>query len=240
MACFRILKSIACMDFTNLIGFQYMAKPPVVEPKEIDVAAKIARVSGANGLRNAALIYTLFASALTPAEIGRLVVHDYCATDGKTRRKCIVRQEISYNGYSRPLYWSNTKLTTAIDEYLEWRVKNTVGLGTPDRYRGLDPHSPLFTKGLTSEAFATTAYTKDGVQRESAMVLSALFKKILKQAGVEGSALSGRRTFAVLLARQGKDPAVVREMMGLRNISDAKSIMADDPVRMADIVARVF
>jgi site-specific recombinase XerD len=217
-----------------------MAKPPVVEPKEIDVAARIARASGANGLRNAALLYTLFASALTPAEIGRLVVHDYCGADGKIRRKCIVRAEVSYNGYPRDLYWSNAKLTTAIDEYLAWRIENTVGLGTPDRYRGLDPHSPLFTKGMTNEPFSTTAYTKDGVQRESAMVLSALFKKLLKQAGVEGSALSGRRTFAVLLGRQGKDPAVVREMMGLRNISDAKAIMAHDPVRMADIVARVF
>lgn len=46
--------------------------------------------------------------------------------------------------------------------------------------------------------------------------------------------------FAVLLARQGKDPAVVREFMGLRNSSDAKAIMAGDPVRMAEIVAKVF
>lgn len=228
------------MELAISEGFNTLAKPPVVEPKEIDVAAKIARASGANGLRNAALLYALFATALTPAEIGRLVVHDYCSTDGKTRRKCLVRQEISYNGYSRALYWANTKLTQAIDEYLAWRLTKMVGLGTPDRYRGLDPHSPLFINSKTGGAFTATTYTKDGVQRESAMVLSALFKKLLKQAGVEGSALSGRRTFAVLLARQGKDPAVVREMMGLRNISDAKAIMACDPVRMADIVAKVF
>lgn len=217
-----------------------MAKPPVVSPSDIEHAVKVARVSGANGLRNAALLYTLFATALTPGEIGRLVIHDYCAADGKTRRKCLVRQEISYNGYSRALYWSNSKLVAAIDDYLAWRVENKVGLGTPDRYRGLDPHGPLFVNGRTGGAFAATTYTKDGVQRESAMVLSALFKKLLKQAGVEGSALSGRRTFAVLLARQGKDPALVREMMGLRNISDAKAIMAGDPVRMAKIVAKVF
>ena len=217
-----------------------MAKPPVVSPSDIEHAVKVARVSGANGIRNAALLYTLFATALTPGEIGRLVVHDYCAADGKTRRKCLVRQEISYNGYSRALYWANTKLVTAIDAYLTWRVENKVGLGTPDRYRGLDPHGPLFVNGRTGGAFMATSYAKDGVQRESAMVLSALFKKLLKQAGVEGSALSGRRTFAVLLGRQGKDPAVVREMMGLRNISDAKAIMAGDPVRMADIVAKVF
>lgn len=151
-----------------------------------------------------------------------------------------MRQEISYNGYARALYWANSKLVDAIDHYLRWRVENGVGTGTPDRYRGLDPHSPLFINCRTGGAFAATTYTKDGVQRESAMVLSALFKKLLKQAGVEGSALSGRRMFAVLLARQGKDPAVVRELMGLRNSSDAKAIMAGDPVRMAEIVAKVF
>lgn len=71
-----------------------MAKPPVVSPVDIERAVKVARVSGANGIRNAALLYTLFATALTPGEIGRLVVHDYCATDGKTRRKCLVRAAI--------------------------------------------------------------------------------------------------------------------------------------------------
>lgn len=217
-----------------------MARPPVVELKDINHAVSVAKASGSQGVRNAALLYVLFATGLTPGEIGRLVVHDYCAADGKVRRKCIVRAEISYNGYARALYWANTKLTAAIDEYLAWRLENTVGLGTPDRYRGLSPMSPLFVNGRTGGAFTATAYTKDGVQRESAMVLSALFKKLLKQAGVEGSALSGRRTFAVLLARQGKDPAVVREMLGLRNISDAKSIMTGDPVRMAEIVAKVF
>lgn len=72
------------------------------------------------------------------------------------------------------------------------------------------------------------------------MVISALFKKLLKQAGVEGSALSGRRTFAVLQARKGRDPALVREVMGLRNISDAKEMMRTDPKRMADIMAKVL
>lgn len=167
-------------------------------------------------------------------------MHDYCNAEGKPRRKCIVRQEISYNGYDRKLYWANAKLVAAIDDYLAWRVENKVGMGTPGRYRGLDPHSPLFQNGRSPGGFAATKYVKDGVARESAMVLSALFKKLLQQAGVEGSALSGRRTFAVLMARQGKDPALVREMMGLRNISDAKEIMRTDPVRMADIVAKVF
>ncbi len=217
-----------------------MAKPPVVEPADIERAVKIARVTGSQGVRNAALVYMLFVSAMTPAEIARLTVDDYLRADGSLRKRHIVRAEISYNGYERPFLWSNQPLITAIDEYLGWRLENMVGLGTPGRYRGLDPHSALFQNGRTPGGFKATSYIKDGVRRESAMVISSLFKTLLKQAGVEGSALSGRRTFAVLQARKGRDPALVREMMGLRNISDAKEMMRTDPKRMADIMAKVF
>jgi len=217
-----------------------MAKPPVVEPKDIDIAAQIARGEGSQGVRNAALLYVLFGTAMTPGEISKLTVDDYLRANGTIRKQHLVRAEISYNGYERPLRWSNAKVVAAMDDYVTWRLDNKVGLGTEGRFRGLDPHSALFQNGRSPGGFRATSYMKDGVRRESAMVLSALFKKLLKQAGVEGSALSGRRTFAVLLARQGKDPALVREVMGLRNISEAREIMRTDPVRMADIVAKVF
>lgn len=240
MDCHNILKYLPCIHSTDLAHFNTLAKPPVVEPKDIEHAVKVARVTGTHGIRNAALLYVLFGTGLTAGEIGRLTTHDYCDSKGSTRRKCIVRAEISYNGYERALFWSNKKIVDAIDAYLAWRVDNSVGLGTPGRYRDLDPHSALFHNGRSGGGFTATKYIKGGVERESAMVLTALFKNLLKQAGVEGSALSGRRTLAVLLARQGKDPALVREMLGLRNISQAREMMRTDPVRMADIVAKAF
>lgn len=217
-----------------------MSKPPVVEPKDIDHAATVARVSGSQGVRNAALIYVLFGSTLTPMEISQLRVSDFISSQGTPRKRHLVRAEIAYNGHERPLYWVNPKLVAAINDYLAWRVENGVSLGTPGRYLGLDPMSYLFINGRSGGGFKNTGYVKDGVKRESAMVLSALFKTLLQQAGVEGSALSGRRTFAVLLARQGKDPALVRELLGLASISAAREIMRHDPVRMASLVAKAF
>ncbi|MCK9987768.1 MAG: integrase/recombinase XerD [Azoarcus sp.] len=217
-----------------------MAKPAVVEPKHLEHAAKVARVTGSQGVRNVALLYTLFGAGLTPGEIAALRVADCVSTNGEVKKKSLVRAEIAYNGYERTVYWTNAKLTQALDDYLDWRVEHQVSLGTTGRFRGLDPHSFLFINGRSGEGFKATRYMKDGVQRESAMVLSALFKQLLKQAGVEGCARSGRRTFAVLLARQGKDPAVVREALGLQSLTAAKQMMQGDPVRMGDIVARVF
>lgn len=217
-----------------------MPKPAVVEPRELEHACKVARVTGSQGVRNAALLYTLFGTGMFPSEIGALRIADVLSSQGEIKRKSLVRAEISYNGYERTLYWSNEKLRRALEDYLNWRVEHQVGAGTPGRFRGLDPHSFLFVNGRTGVGFTTTKYKKDGVERESAMVLSALYRLLLKQAGVTGCARSGRRTLAVYMARQGRDPAVVREMLGLQSLSAAKALMAGDPVHMADTVAKVF
>lgn len=217
-----------------------MAKPPVVEPKKLDHAIKIAKVTGEFGLRNASMLASLFGLALFPREIGDLRVADVVDTKGAVRRKVLIRAEVAYNGYERTVFTSNQKVRAPLEEYLDWRVVNGVGLGTPGRFRGLDPHSHLYINGRTGEGFRMTQYKQDGKDRQSAMVISALFREVLQQAGVEGCAKSGRRTFAVLLGRQGKDPALVRQMMGLQSISAAKAIMKGDPVRMGDIVAKVW
>ena len=217
-----------------------MSKPAVVEPKDLEHACKVARVTGSQGVRNVALLYILFGTGMYPSEISALRVADVVTSKGDLKRKTLVRAEISYNGYERVLYWSNAKVKQALEDYLNWRVEHSAGLGTAGRFRGLDPHSFLFINGRTGEGFTSTKYVKDGVERESAMVLSALYRQLLKQAGVEGCARSGRRSLAVYLARQGKDAAVVREILGLQSLSAAKVLMAGDPVRMAEIVAKVF
>lgn len=217
-----------------------MAKPPVVEPRDLEHAIKIAKVTGSQGVRNVALLYTLFGTGLTPSEIGALRVADLVSTGGELKKKTLVRAEISYNGYERVIYWSNTKVRVAMENYLSWRSTNQIGAGTPGRFGDLDPHSFFFINGRTGAGFTETSYQKEGKEHSSAMVLSALFRQLLKQAGVSGNARSGRRTLAVLMARQGKDAAVVREMLGLQSISAAKAMMQGDPARMAEIVARVF
>lgn len=78
------------------------------------------------------------------------------------------------------------------------------------------------------------------MERESVMVLSTLFRRLFSQAGVQGQALSGRRTSAVKMKRLGKDPAVVREVLGLGSLSAAKEMTEGAAVKLAKIVAAVF
>jgi hypothetical protein len=139
-----------------------MAKPPVVESRDLDHAVRVARVTGSQGVRNAALLYTLFGTGLMPSELAALRVADVVSSQGEIRRKSLVRGEIAYNGYERTLYWSNSKVRNAIEDYLAWRIEHQVGMGTPGRFRGLDPHSFLFINGRSGEGFPATGYRKDG------------------------------------------------------------------------------
>ena len=197
-------------------------------------------MTGSQGIRNAAILLSIFGTGLTPSELAALRVADAVRENGELASKTILPAHVAYNGYERTIFWANPKLRSGMDDYLNWRVDNGVGVGSPGRFRGLDPYSALFINGRTGNGFAATGYEKGGVQRESAMVLSALIRQLLKQAGVDGNARSGRRSLAVWLGRQGKDPALVREMLGLRSITATKTLMQHDPVRMGDIVARAF
>lgn len=51
---------------------------------------------------------------------------------------------------------------------------------------------------------------------------------------------SGRRTFAVKMKRLAKEPAVVREILGLASLVAAKEMMEGDPVELLKIVAAMF
>lgn len=100
-----------------------MAKPQIVEDKDLDHLIKVTRVtSGPNALRNVALIYTLFGTGMMHSEIASLRIDDYLAKD-KPKEDTVVRPDISFNGRTRPLIWSNKTLVKAVDAYLEERVK---------------------------------------------------------------------------------------------------------------------
>ena len=192
------------------------------------------------GVRNAALLHFLLGTMMKTSEICHLKTDDYLKVDGTVRRKHLVRAESAYNERPRPLYWVNQKVLSSVDAYLYWRVQHGIGVGTEGRFRGLDPHSPLFHNGRSGGGFTLTKYIKQGVERESAMVLSTLYRKLFAQAGLAGQALSGRRTFAVKMKRLGKDPAVVREVLGLASLAAAKEMMEGDPAALSRIVAAVF
>lgn len=218
-----------------------MAKPQIVEDKDLDHLIKVTRVtSGEHALRNVALVYTLFGTGMMPSEIASLKVEDYLHKD-EIRIETEIRSDISFNGRTRPLMWANKRLTAAIDEYLKERVR--LGLGVaPDKYgcRGLLPTAPLFL-AKNGEGFSFRVTERNGKNYRSCASLTNLLNKLISGAGLEGcNTSSARRTLAVKLHRKRIDLRTINEILGQSSLTATKALCQGDTMRLSQLVAGVI
>jgi len=218
-----------------------MAKAPVVEESEFRHALKVAAVTGQSKERDVALLWVAYGTGMMPNELAKLTVGDYLTADGTLRAESQVRPEIAFNGVARPLYWSNKGVVSALDSYLEARIKYGYGMGALERYRGLNPESPLFLAVDGKPFTFTRRVTPSGQESYSCESLTQIIRRLHTQAGVEaGSALSARRTFGVRLHRKGYDLRHIQVLLGVQSLTAVKRMVDADPVRLGAIVARAI
>lgn len=217
-----------------------MAKPPVIEDRQIEHLLKATAAYSRVPLRDTALLLVLYGTALSVTELATITVGDYLDAGGSVRIASKVRVDVAHNGEERPLFWSNKRIVAALDAYLAWRVERKQGISVKKgAYRGLDPESALF---LTEDGGAyslTKRALPSGVLSYSCNSLGAYISRLHANAGIEGgSAQSARRTFAVKQHRQGRDLVHIAAILGHKSVSTTKRLVEGDPVRLADIVAR--
>ena len=218
-----------------------MAKPPYIEDKQLKHMLKVAAVTGDSPVRDVALIYVAYGIGSMLTELASLTVRDYLSEAGAVRDESLIRAEIAYNGKARPLYWSNPRVTAAVDAYLDYRIKNRHGVTVrKTAFRSLDPDGTLFRRADGQPYQLTQRKLASGTVSYSCDSLSHVFRRLHAQAGIEGGhALAARRTFAVRLNRKGYDVRHIAELLGHSTISATKRLIDDDPVRLADLVAGV-
>jgi integrase len=189
-----------------------------------------------------ALLLVASGTGLTPNETAKLQVSDYLKANGEVAIDSTVRREIAFNGNTRPLCWASAKVRTAVDRYLEHRIASRHGAtSSPAAYRGLDPHGPLFMTG-EGEPFAfTRRVTPAGAISYSCETLTEIYRRLHQQAGIpNGNASAARRTFAVMLHRQGRSLKLIQELIGVSSLSAVKRLVDGEAVRLATIVSAVI
>lgn len=162
-----------------------------------------------------ALYYLLFATGLRPLEVARLDVRDYLHADGSVCRESELRAEAAINGKPRPLYFSSSRLDDALGAYFRERIDSGHGLGAPDAYRGLDPHSRLF---LTpeSEAYGITPNGAPGQNRYVCRTVLEIYRKLFRYAELKGlSTQSARLTLMSRMYERGADEDQVGVILGI-------------------------
>jgi len=219
-----------------------MAKPPVIEDKQIEHLIKATAAYSRVPLRDTALLLTLYGTALAVTELATITVGDYLLPNGAVRIQSAVRPDVAHNGAERALYWSNKRVVAAIDDYLAWRFSQRQGRTTKrEAFRGLDQDSPIF---LTEdgEPYSLTRRTlPSGLISYSCNTLGAYISRLHANAGIDGgSAQSARRTLAVKLHRKGYDLVHIAAILGHKSVSTTKRLVTQDPVRLADIVAKAI
>lgn len=79
-----------------------MAKPPVIEDKQIEHLLKATAAYSRVPLRDTALILTLYGTAMSVTELATITVADYLDAKGNVRVTSAVRVDVSHNGEERP------------------------------------------------------------------------------------------------------------------------------------------
>lgn len=219
-----------------------MAKPPVIENNQFEHLVRATAAYSRVPERDTALLLILYGTALAVSELGAITVGDYLAEDGSVRVTSLVRPSVANSGEARPLYWSNKRVVAAIDAYLAWRVVNRQGCTVQRHaFRALDATSPLILTEDGQPYSLTKRILPSGVLSFSCNSLGAYISRLHANAGIEGgSAQSARRTLAVKLHRQGYDLVHIAALLGHKSISTTKRLVTQDPVRLADIVAKAI
>ena len=219
-----------------------MAKPPVVEDAEMWHASKVAAATGQTPARDVALLHVLYGTGMTATEVAQLEVADVLDEGGAFRRKSAVRAAISFNGRTRPVYWVNARVCSALEAYFTARLKAGHGVTAwRSRWRGLVELGPVFLTNDGRPFALTTRRTTAGNASRSCEVLTQVIRKLHGQAGIEAAgATAARRTFGVRLKREGYDLRHIREVLGLATLSAAKALCGGDPVDLGRIVAKVL
>ncbi|MGN7104849.1 tyrosine-type recombinase/integrase [Ralstonia holmesii] len=219
-----------------------MPKPPVIEENQVRHAVKVAAVTGQNSVRDVALLLVAYGTGLTPNEIAKLLVSDFLKPNGDVLIESTVRAEIAFNGKARSLLWASPKVRAAVEQYMAHRLSAGHGITTsPAAYRGLDPDSPIFLTGEGEPFKFTRRHTPAGAVSYSCESLTEIFRRLHQQAGItNGNASAARRTFAVMLHRQGGNLKIIQELIGVSSLSAVKRLVEGDPVRLASIVSGVI
>lgn len=225
-----------------------MSKPIVVEKKDFEhmlrAVAGDGKVKGYSRApeRDAALLVTLYATAMTATELAVLPVRQYLTAKGAIKARSEIPAEYAFNGKQRPIEWVNERVCKTLDAYLALRLRLGHGVTTkPAVWRGLDPDSPLFLTA-SGEPYALTKKVLPSKKISITSVsLSQHIARLHADCGIAGgSAQSARRTFAVMAARRPTAEFGLLELAKILGIGvgSARRLAGLDPRGMADVVRK--
>jgi integrase/recombinase XerD len=186
-------------------------KAPFVSQNDLSLTMK--SLKGVNALRNRALLLFSHFLGLRAKEMASLKVGDvYDVKQGNVREVVRLIGAYTKGNKFREVFLMDDVSREVVQKYI---VKE----------RPMDVEAPLF---LSQKGGAFSANT-----------LQRAIANLYKQAGVNGSSHSGRRSFATNLIRNGADIYSVQQLMGHSSIQTTQEYFASDPNHLMEMAKKL-
>lgn len=210
-----LLEALESLADEELVEEPELHAVRILTDEEIVTGARRVSARSPHSLEDLALYYLLLATGARPLEIARLRVSDYVEPSGVVISRSELRIEVAITGRARPLHFRSGRLTASIDEYLAMRVRLGQGMGSDERYRGLDPSGRLFLSP-SGQGFEILAYGAEGQRRFRCRAIQETYRKIWRYADFRNfTTLVARHTVADRLYARGADEAQVGLLLGI-------------------------
>ncbi|ENC6658170.1 tyrosine-type recombinase/integrase [Aeromonas dhakensis] len=218
-----------------------IVKKRVVTDTELEHVIKMALMSkDENRACHAGLLLCCFGTGMKPSELAKLIVSDYLHEDGLIRTPSVVRAEIAFNGYERPIYWLNQlsnishSLLVVMNSYLATRGGVGLGRNIGVPFRGLEPSAPLFVSLPATEGHPLFPQSRVPFRAEQ---VSMQISRLFEQAGmVKVTTQCARRSLATKLLRRGISPCFIGELLGLNSLRAIKLLCMDVRPSLHDVM----
>lgn len=195
--------------------------------------------------RNTLLIFITHACGLRVTECACFPLKAILYPSGRIREELTLDGSYTKYNRTRTVPLSSRRLLSALDAYLDYRVREGVGvIAGETAFRGLSPDLPLIFSGRGSR-FALAQkrrVLKGGVVEVYAAsdALERVFARLYADAGLHGATShSGRRTYATRLMQSGAEIGTISHLLGHESVEYTYPYLepSEDAIRHAFEVA---
>lgn len=171
-----------------------------------------------HSVRNRTMLYLTHLSGMRVGEVAALMIKDVLSDDGHIKSEVLLKPEQTKGNKSRVVVLSE-RMRKYLEDYLTYTYKTNSLVAIA---YGVTVNKPLF-------------YTQKSI-RFSAASLTQYFFHMYRDAGVDASSHSGRRTFITKLASKGVGVRVLMALAGHKNISTTQHYIDCNPQQMRSAV----
>lgn len=224
---------------------QNKKRAAILRPSDVRHVLRVVEATSRWPERDSALVLTSLCTGMRCTELARITARDIVMPSGKIRDSVQLRSEITKGCKARLSYFSNPKLISALNRYVQSRHAKRIGLSGREEFAGLYPDVPFFFSsrqgGFSLVSKRRELETGEVVQYLAADGMEQLFRRIYTRSGLpDASSHSGRRTFASTLLAKGVSSEDVSVLLGHHDLNVTGDYLQASETMLEDAFANVL